>query len=46
LESAGYGGYLTIEISVMVQNRSDYSAAEVAARSYRTLINAASEART
>jgi hypothetical protein len=42
--AGGYAGYLTIEISVMVQRRSDYDPAEVAARSLRTLMAAADEA--
>ena len=37
----GYAGYVTVEISVMVQRRADYDPAEVAARSYRTLVEAA-----
>jgi sugar phosphate isomerase/epimerase len=44
LRRAGYAGYLTIEISVMVQRRPDYDPAEVAARSFRTLVAAAHEA--
>jgi sugar phosphate isomerase/epimerase len=44
LERLGYGGYLTIEISVMVQRRPDYDPAEVAARSFRTLVAASREA--
>jgi sugar phosphate isomerase/epimerase len=43
LETAGYAGYLTIEISVMVQRRPDYDPAEVAARSFRTVVEAARE---
>jgi sugar phosphate isomerase/epimerase len=41
LEANGYAGYLTVEISVMVQRRPDYDPAEVAARSFRTLLAAA-----
>jgi len=41
LQSAGYRGWLTIEISVMVQRRPAYDPAEVARRSYRTLLQAA-----
>lgn len=41
LAQAGYGGYLTIEISVMVQRRPGYDPAEVAGRSFRTLLEAA-----
>jgi sugar phosphate isomerase/epimerase len=44
LRAAGYAGYLTIEISVMVQRRADYDPAEVAARSFSTLVSAAQEA--
>jgi sugar phosphate isomerase/epimerase len=44
LQATGYDGYLTIEISVMVQRRADYDPAEVAARSFRTLVQAAREA--
>ena len=40
LDTAGYDGYLTVEISVMVQRRPGYDPAEVAARSFRTLVNA------
>jgi sugar phosphate isomerase/epimerase len=40
----GYTGYVTVEISVMVQRRPDYDPAEVAARSYRTLVAAAKDA--
>jgi sugar phosphate isomerase/epimerase len=40
----GYAGYVTIEISVMVQRRPDYDPADVAARSYRTLTQAADAA--
>jgi sugar phosphate isomerase/epimerase len=44
LERVGYAGYLTVEISVMVQRRPDYDPAEVATRSFRTLIAASREA--
>ena len=40
LQGEGYAGYLTIEISIMVQRRPAYDPAEVAARSFRTLIAA------
>jgi sugar phosphate isomerase/epimerase len=41
LQTAGYDRYLTVEISVMVQRRADYDPAEVAARSFRTIVDAA-----
>ena len=44
LRDGGYAGYLTVEISVMVQRRPDYDPSEVAARSFRTLVAAAREA--
>jgi sugar phosphate isomerase/epimerase len=44
LQTAGYEGYLTIEISVMVQRRPDYDPAEVATRSFARLVDAAREA--
>jgi sugar phosphate isomerase/epimerase len=44
LQTGGYTGYLTIEISVMVQRRPGYDPAEVAARSFRTLVAAADAA--
>jgi sugar phosphate isomerase/epimerase len=44
LGTAGYSGYLTVEISVMVQHRADYDPAEVAMRSFRTVVEAAREA--
>ena len=44
LDAAGYDGYLTVEISVMVQRRRDYDPAEVATRSYRTVVDAARQA--
>jgi len=40
LDRAGYDGYLNIEISVMVQRRPNYDPAEVAERSFRTLLEA------
>jgi sugar phosphate isomerase/epimerase len=44
LHSGGYSGYLTVEISVMVQRRPNYDPAEVAARAFHTLVAAAAEA--
>ncbi|MCA1644396.1 MAG: sugar phosphate isomerase/epimerase [Chloroflexi bacterium] len=44
LQTAGYERYLTVEISVMVQRRAGYDPAEVAARSFRTIVHAAAEA--
>jgi hypothetical protein len=44
LSTAGYDGFLTVEISVMVQRRPDYDPAEVAARSFRTVADAARQA--
>jgi sugar phosphate isomerase/epimerase len=44
MAKAGYRGYVTVEISVMIQRRPDYDPAEVAARSYRVLTEAAREA--
>ena len=44
MQQAGYAGYVTVEISIMVQRRPDYDAAEVAARSFRTLTAAADAA--
>jgi sugar phosphate isomerase/epimerase len=41
LHTAGYDRYLTVEISVMVQRRADYDPAEVATRSFRTVVDAA-----
>ena len=41
LQAAGYGGYLSVEISVMVQRRRDYDPAEVAARSFHVVVDAA-----
>jgi sugar phosphate isomerase/epimerase len=40
LQQAGYTGFLTIEISVMVQRRPGYDPADVARRSFRTLNDA------
>ncbi len=40
LDRAGYHGFLTVEISVMVQRRPGYDPAEVAQRSFRTLLEA------
>jgi sugar phosphate isomerase/epimerase len=44
LHDGGYAGYLTVEISVMVQRRPHYDPAEVASRSLQTLMAAAREA--
>jgi sugar phosphate isomerase/epimerase len=44
LHKAGYDGWVTAEISVMVQRRPNYDPAEVAARSHRTLVQAAQTA--
>ena len=44
MERAGYGGCITVEISKMVQRRPGYDAREVAARSFRTLTEAADRA--
>jgi sugar phosphate isomerase/epimerase len=44
MAALGYNGYITVEISVMVQRRPGYDPAEVAARSYRTLRRAADDA--
>jgi sugar phosphate isomerase/epimerase len=41
MDALGYSGYVTVEISVMVQRRAGYNPAEVAARSFRTLTRAA-----
>jgi sugar phosphate isomerase/epimerase len=41
MDRAGYTGWVTIEISMMVQRRPGYDPTEVAARSYRTLVDAA-----
>ncbi len=40
MEAAGYDGFVTIEISVMVQRRPGYDPAEVARRSFKTLLDA------
>jgi sugar phosphate isomerase/epimerase len=40
MEAVGYTGYVTIEISVMVQRRPGYDPAEVARRSFDTLVAA------
>lgn len=44
MEQAGYTGSVTVEISKMVQNRPNYDPAEVAQRSFATLMAAAQEA--
>jgi sugar phosphate isomerase/epimerase len=44
LHDGGYTGYLTVEISVMVQRRPGYDPADVAGRSFRTLVAAAQAA--
>jgi len=44
MTDAGYQGFVTVEISVMIQRRPDYDPAEVAARSYRVLTEAAAQA--
>jgi len=44
MERAGYRGCITVEISKMVQRRPGYEAREVAARSFRTLTDAAARA--
>jgi sugar phosphate isomerase/epimerase len=44
LDTSGYDRYLTVEISVMVQRRPEYDPAEVAARSFRTVVEAARRA--
>ena len=44
MQRVGYQGFVTVEISVMVQRRADYDPAEVARRSFRTLTDAAREA--
>jgi sugar phosphate isomerase/epimerase len=41
MAAAGYGGFVSLEISVMVQRRPDYDPAEVAQRSFDTLVSAA-----
>jgi sugar phosphate isomerase/epimerase len=44
MEAAGYGGFVTVEISVMVQRRPDYNPEEVARRSFEVLTRAAGAA--
>ena len=44
MNQAGYHGYITVEISVMVQRRPNYDPAATAAQCYKTLTRAASEA--
>jgi sugar phosphate isomerase/epimerase len=44
MEAAGYGGFVTVEISVMVQRRPDYDPEEVARRSFEVLTRAAGAA--
>jgi sugar phosphate isomerase/epimerase len=41
MNAAGYTGFVTLEISVMVQRRPGYDPAEVAQRSFNTLVAAA-----
>lgn len=41
MDAAGYAGFVTLEISVMVQRRAGYDPAEVAQRSFATLVAAA-----
>lgn len=41
LRAAGYTGYLSVEISVMVQRRADYDAEAVARRAHAVLVDAA-----
>lgn len=41
---AGYGGFITVEISVMVQGRPDYDPRVTAGRAFATLARAAAEA--
>jgi sugar phosphate isomerase/epimerase len=41
LHAAGYDGWVTVEISIMVQRRPDYDPAEVAVRAHGTLVKAA-----
>jgi sugar phosphate isomerase/epimerase len=41
MQAAGYRGFVTVEISVMVQRRPGYDPAEVARRSFDTLVAAA-----
>lgn len=44
MERNGYRGYITVEISVMIQRRPDYDPRETAARSFETLTAAARRA--
>jgi sugar phosphate isomerase/epimerase len=44
LDAAGYRGYVTVEISVMVQKKPGYDPIAAAAKSYQTLTRAAKEA--
>lgn len=44
MHALGYTGYVTVEISVMVQRRPGYDPGDVAARSFRTLTAAADAA--
>jgi sugar phosphate isomerase/epimerase len=43
MDALGYSGFVTIEISVMVQRRAGYDPAEVATRSHSTLTRAVAE---
>jgi sugar phosphate isomerase/epimerase len=44
MDRAGYSGHIVVEISIMVQRRTDYDALEAAAESYRVLSRAFEEA--
>jgi sugar phosphate isomerase/epimerase len=44
MEAAGYGGFVTVEISVMVQRRPDYDPEAVARRSFEVLTDASRRA--
>jgi sugar phosphate isomerase/epimerase len=44
MHALGYAGFVTVEISVMVQRRPGYDPADVAARSFATLTRAAADA--
>lgn len=44
MQDAGYGGFVTIEISSQVQKDPGYDPAHVAAQSFRTLVSAAEQA--
>jgi sugar phosphate isomerase/epimerase len=44
LDRAGYAGFITIEISVMVQRRPGYDPKETARASFQTLVKAATQA--